>query len=83
MYDMDSLDLISSNRLSKLPDSLNRSFCDRLVVEIVPCNSDIGDIGKFKRCDLDRIMTNEKDDKNSFAKIFCPDIQIFSIRGYA
>ena len=29
-------------------------------MEIVPCNSDIGDIGKFKRCDLDRIMTNEK-----------------------
>ena len=57
-------------------DSLNRSFCGRLIVEIVPCNSDIEDIGKFKRCDLDRIMT-KKDGKNLFLKIFCPDIQIF------
>ena len=39
-----------------------------MIEEIDPCNSDIGDIGnigKFKRCDLDRIMTNEKKKKKT------------------
>ena len=64
IYDKDSLDLIWSNRLSKLPDNLNRSFWNRLIEEIIPWNSDIGNIGKFEGCDLDIFRKNKNKIKN-------------------